>query len=337
MKRAWYIGFLTILAIGMVVTGCAAGEEVFIMTAEDCYDDETFVPEDEFCYLTCELEGTCADNPGLLSFITNFISEIGNIVLGAPSDANVIITYDIEGDRIVNPVEGVPQTDQEDEILADTNSHQVMWQEFANLIPAENRSDISNYGIFTDGAEETMAYVEPNQDDPTKWNLILDAVDAENKKEQQYTLIHEYGHVLTLNNRQVPFDLEASLDDAAYEESANACPRFFTGEGCANGNSYINAFFDQFWADIYDELPQDPEDYDALDAFYQTHQDRFVTDYAATNPGEDIAESWTHFVLNDKPSGNSIADQKVQFFYDYPELVTLRDKILARLYSQSRR
>ena len=62
-----------------------------------------------------------------------------------------------------------------------------------------------------------------------------------------------------------------------------------------------------------------------------------MTDYAATNPGEDIAESWTHFVINDKPSGDSIADQKVRFFYDYPELVELRDKIRARLYSGNRR
>ena len=337
MKRLTYLSFLLILALGMIATGCAGGEEFFVMTEEDCYDDETFVEEDQFCYLTCELDGTCAENPGLLDFIGGFFSELGNIVLGAPSDANVIITYDVDGDRISNPVEGEPQTDEEDDILANTQSHQQMWQQFANLIPESQRGDIVQYGIFTDGEENTMAYVEPNQEDPTRWNIVMDAVDAMNQKEQQYTLIHEYGHILTLNNRQVPFDAQAAVDDAAYEEAANTCPRFFTGEGCANSNSYINAFFDEFWADIYDELPQDPEDYDAVDAFYNQYQDRFVTDYAATNPGEDIAESWTHFVLNDKPTGDSIADQKVRFFYDYPELVTLREQIQARLYSQSRR
>ena len=337
MKRIWYLGLLSILAIGMVATGCAGGTEFDAEPEEECFEDETFFADEQLCVLTCSLDDTCAEDPDLLAWLADFISEIGNIVLGPPADANVIIRYDVEGDEITNPVDGFPMSEQEDEILADMQSHQAMWQQFTNLIPAESRRDIVSYGIFTDGEENTMAYVEPNQDDPTRWNIVMDAVDAMNQKEQQYTLIHEFGHILTLNNRQVPFDAEAATDDIAYEEAANACPRFFTGEGCSNANSYINAFFQQFWADIYNELPQDPQDYDAVDAFYNQYQDRFVTDYAATNPGEDIAESWTHFVLNERPTGNSIADQKVQFFYDYPELVTLRDQILARAYSQSRR
>ncbi|MFK7805148.1 MAG: hypothetical protein AB8G95_26175, partial [Anaerolineae bacterium] len=141
---------------------------------------------------------------------------------------------------------------------------------------------------------------------------------------------------LTLNNQQVPFDVEAYADDDAYEAAAESCPRFFTGEGCANQSSYVNAFYNAFWADIYSELPLD-QDPDELYDFYLTYQDRFVTEYAGTNPGEDIAESWTHFVLNDRPNGSSVADQKVQFFYQYPELVSLREKIRARLYVKSRR
>ncbi|MGB1253754.1 MAG: hypothetical protein ACPG8W_24290 [Candidatus Promineifilaceae bacterium] len=338
MKRIWYLGFLLILAIGMVVTGCASGEEFMILTAEDCFDDETYDEQTQYCYLTCELDGTCAENPGLLSWLGSFISEVGNVALGPPSDASVIITYDVEGDSINNPVEGSSSTAQENGILADTAKHQTMWQQFVSLIPIENRGDIIQYGIFTDGEGQTMAYVEPNSNDPTKWNIVMDAVDAENKKEQRYTLIHEFGHILTLNNRQVPYDTNLTEDDeAAYEKAAQSCPRFFTGEGCATTNSYVNAFFQKFWTDIYSELPTDPEDYEAVGDFYDQYQDRFVTGYAATNPGEDIAESWAHFVLNDKPSGDSIADQKVRFFYDYPELVTLRDQILSRLYSQSRR
>ncbi len=333
MKRFLQLGLLLWLTIGMVAIGCAAPED-FILTEEDCYEDETYVEEDQYCYLTCELDGTCAENPGILSFLGDFLSGLGNIVFGAPEDANVLITYDIENDKPTNPVEGEPQTDEEFEIVENTDSHQVMWQEFANLIPAENRREITSYGLFTDGEENTMAYVEPNQIDPATWKIVMDAVDAKNKKEQQYTLIHEFGHVLTLNSDQVPFDQEASQDDAAYEEAQQACSRFFTGEGCANAGSYINAFFSAFWADIYNDLPQDE---DALYEFYEQHQDRFVTDYAATNPGEDIAESWTHFVLNDKPTGSTMADDKVRFFYDYPELVTLRDKIRARLFSASRR
>jgi hypothetical protein len=65
-----------------------------------------------------------------------------------------------------------------------------------------------------------------------------------------------------------------------------------------------------------------------LHEFYTKYPEQFVGEYAATNPEEDIAESWTEFVMRPKPIGTSIADQKVQFFYEYPELVKIRREIL---------
>jgi hypothetical protein len=61
------------------------------------------------------------------------------------------------------------------------------------------------------------------------------------------------------------------------------------------------------------------------------YQDQFVTDYAPTSPVEDIAESWTFFVLSPKPELNSIANEKILFFYEYPELVELRTQILKQI------
>ena len=310
--------------------------EGYGLEASDCYDDETYVEDDQMCYLTCELDGTCDADVDLFSFFGSFLADIGDIVFGVPEDANVLITYVIEDDRPIDPIEGDPFSDEESEILENRAAHQEMWREFAALIPAEHRRQITQYAIFTDGVDNTMAYVEPIPGNETEWRIALDAIDAKNKKEQQYTLIHEFAHILTLNNEQVPFDEDANQDDAAYEEAAQACSTFFTGEGCANRNAYISLFFEEFWGDIYNELP-DYDDEDGIYQFYETYQDRFVSDYAATNPGEDIAESWTHFVINDRPSGNSIADQKVRFFYEFPELVRLRDQIRARVYSESRR
>lgn len=66
----------------------------------------------------------------------------------------------------------------------------------------------------------------------------------------------------------------------------------------------------------------------ALDEFYANHRAQFVSPYAATNPREDIAESWTEFILRPKPSGTSIADQKVLFFYEFQELVQTREEII---------
>jgi hypothetical protein len=53
-----------------------------------------------------------------------------------------------------------------------------------------------------------------------------------------------------------------------------------------------------------------------------------VTPYAVTSPEEDIAESWAHFIFDKKPTDNSIGEQKLLFFYGYPELVSLRNQIV---------
>lgn len=51
----------------------------------------------------------------------------------------------------------------------------------------------------------------------------------------------------------------------------------------------------------------------------------------ATSPVEDMAESWTNFVLKPSPEGKRIADEKALFFYDFPELVTFQQQIIAGL------
>ena len=38
-----------------------------------------------------------------------------------------------------------------------------------------------------------------------------------------------------------------------------------------------------------------------------------------------------YFIFTPKPSGASIAEQKLLFFYAYPEMATLRERILANL------
>jgi hypothetical protein len=60
-----------------------------------------------------------------------------------------------------------------------------------------------------------------------------------------------------------------------------------------------------------------------------------VTEYAASNPDEDFAESFTVFVLKEKPTKPTVnfihKDQKILFFYDFPELVEMRDFIRSNL------
>lgn len=319
---------------------CLLVEEPFsedVMTADDCFDDEYFDEADQMCYLNDEAAEV--GDRGIAGWLGTVASDIldNGISFSDGENAEILVRYAVDGDTL-----GTPEVEIEDELANDSAAHLALWNEFAALIPATFRRDITYFGVFTDGMDGTLAFVEPNEAAPTTWIIVLDPADSVNKDDFIYTLIHEYGHVLTLNDRQVPFDETAYFDESgeAALDAEDACGTFFTGEGCAQSTSYISAFFDRFWHDIYDELPYPDEDgfvdEDELDDFYSRYADRFVTDYAATNPGEDITESWTHFVLNEKPAGTTVAEQKILFFYDYPELVELRQEILQALAGQAR-
>ena len=250
-----------------------------------------------------------------------------------------LVTYLVEGDEIIEPVlEPVPNNlaDEQKDIALQTEA----WDVFTTIVPAQDRQMLVQYNVFTDGNSNTLAAVDQNLEDPSKWILEIDIADLADRDALLFTLIHEYAHLLTLNATQVIPDQEI-VDDpmnvAMLEEKAAACPNYFAGTGCSYPDSYIHTFYNRFWVDINDEwkkidaLQYSEDDmlyFDGLYSFYKTHQDQFVDDYATTHPAEDIAESFTYFVFAPKPTGDSIKEQKIAFFYEYPELVQLRENIL---------
>lgn len=317
--------------------------EDYTMSPEDCYEDEEYDPVDEMCYPIYECEGDeCeAIDEAFYTLVDDLLGEYlsGDEDVeeeGVTTSEAAIITYEVQGNKIINPEPGAVTADLR-AYQDDAAAHERVWVLFANLIPANQRNYISKFALYTDGPDEVLAYVEPDPDDPSRWVLSIDIVDAQNADELIYTLVHEYAHILTLNETQVAFDNEIFTepdDETLYEEAEASCPNYFPGEGCSLNDSYINVFFDTFWTDIYDEwLESDSES----DEFYLNHEDEFVTDYAATNPAEDIAESFMSFVLEPKPAGDTIAEEKVLFFYEYPELVELRAEIIGRAYARLRR
>ncbi len=255
------------------------------------------------------------------------------------SDTILLTTYSVNGDQISDPVYEKVQKNLKS-YQKDTALHEQAWQLFTNLIPADQRKIVQEYQVITDGPDNILAAVEQTSSDPNGWVLEVDVADMKDTKNLTFTLIHEFGHLLTLNKSQVPPDIAVFNDpnnDNLYNKEVNACSTYFPGEGCSLPKSYINTFYNDYWTNIYDEwqkidnIESDTKRQNKLDAFYRKYKDQFVDDYAVTNPSEDIAETWAFFVLNPKPDGNSIADQKISFFYNYPELVQLRQQILQNL------
>jgi len=254
-------------------------------------------------------------------------------------DITYLVRYTLIGDELKASVfNTVPKSPEEEQ--KERAAYEEIWKYFTRLIPAKQREALKGFSIITDGKYNVLASVNQSSKDPHRWNLNVDIADADPKTILTFTLLHEYGHLLTLNAEQAAISMpvyDNPDDEDIYESEASACPQYFTGEGCSNPDSYINKFFNRFWTGFYTEWQvidaETDEDsrFNMLDDFYATYQDQFLTDYAPTSPAEDIAESWTFFLLSPKPEPTSIADEKILFFYEYPELVELRMQILDRI------
>ena len=198
------------------------------------------------------------------------------------------------------------------------------------------------------------------------------------------TLIHENAHILSLGASQSDNNLidddewcdgDECNDDKwriIYVQREAACaPNYYAGM-CFNEDSYLNKFVQKFWTDIYREYIYGGYKTMSTYEFHQKYYDHFVSNYAATNPSEDFAESFTTFVLWDDETidnykrwckteydfggqadkgwnlvneqglsywykcekiyrDNSIWEEKILFFYDFPELVEMRNFIRSNL------
>ncbi len=279
------------------------------MSPEDCYEDEYFDDADRACYLLDDGQDFTSDTDIFPS--ENNHRHAAQRSADYPSNSYV---YLINGETI--KLERNTVIDNESKA-----QHDFIWNRFRTLIPAAYRSNFAEYIVYNDPDDDTAAYVAQTDESLQNWQIAIninDTFDSQvnliDSKEFDLTLIHEFAHVMTLNNGQV--DPET--------DELNCRPQFFTGEGCARKSAFINLFFKKFWTQSQLEAAEtDPE------AFYDKNPERFVTDYAASNPGEDIAETFSYFVARPKPKNcdRSIAEKKLCFLYEFPSLVTLRKNI----------
>ena len=204
---------------------------------------------------------------------------------------------------------------------ADTLKHQEIWNQVLKITPESYLSKINEFYVFTGSnssyeLDGTMAYVIPTNDDLTTWGYGL-AIDTSYEVDFNVfedglngTIVHEFAHILVLDDTQ----LNASI-------SQDDCATFFLTEGCSREDSYIYSFYNDYWIDI-DENNTEEENYNAS-------PDSYVSEYAAKDITEDMAETFRFYVLVDAPSNSStISNQKILSYYDNEDFVSLRNSIL---------
>jgi hypothetical protein len=98
-------------------------------------------------------------------------------------------------------------------------------------------------------------------------------------------------------------------------------------EGTLRKDAFLNRFYESFWQKAYPDRGTETRSDAEGSALYAQAPNSFVSEYAATGPLEDFAESFSSFVIGAKKEGDSIAARKILFFYGYPELVALRNEM----------
>ncbi len=299
----------------------------------------TTIPTVSWTPVACQDEtclNSCLDRINQ-ALATNPLKPVEGNYAGANANFNLVI-YKIKDGKIIEPnVVWVPS--EYKVYQQDTAAQQRVWDYYTALFPSSQIKWLSEYVVYTDGPGDILAWVDRTYDDSTKWRLGVDILDSADPVYLTETLVHETGHLITLNPDQIPMD--QNFIYTPYQDSV-ICKQFMTSEGCSKADSYINLFYQKFWKAIYNDwlrtvyksdAQTDEEIQQVVYQFYAHHPGEFVSEYAATNIKEDLAETFTNFVLHPKPTHNYIADRKVNFFYGFSDMVALRQQVIQAMCS----
>ena len=205
---------------------------------------------------------------------------------------------------------------------------QMVWDMFLAVAGEEFANEhVRDLVTYRDADTGLLAYVDRYRDEEPSWALVVNAnaADSTNRKwvrDMGVVLVHEYAHMLTLGEDQVQ-----GKKSRAYCKKGGTF--YQNGYGCLEEDSYFNHFIHRFWTQEEYDLALESFGNGETDEFYEGREDEYVTEYAASRPVEDVAESFTEFILRKKPTGTKEKDEKVLFFYKYPELVELRERMRA--------
>ncbi len=254
----------------------------------------------------------------------NAVAGEGTENSGLEEDLGEITLYKVNGTNI----QKVKDFDVKGENLAyqkDIAKHNEIWDLVKKIVPPNQLEKLDQFMIYDGTPSGSAGFVLEIKEDLSSWQMGI-AINFAYEGgfnvagELAYVIIHEFGHILTLNDTQL-------------DASQTNCSTFNPGEGCSKPDAYINELYQNYWADIWgDHQLAWIEGEESLAKFYTTYQDRFVTEYAATNPGEDIAEVFATYVTKkDIPTGDTIAEKKILLMHNRSELVDFRNHIRRNL------
>jgi hypothetical protein len=199
------------------------------------------------------------------------------------------------------------------------------WDDLAAITPPGQLTDLALFAGFVhpdadeqgDGAETTLAFVNAVDDEGTAFQMSIDLDQLDTDRDQALlTLAHEFSHVFSTASTQMDRSPEA----------IDACDTYLTRDGCFLPDSLMAEWVATFWADgQLDGI--DPEVDPSLEAGAElcSTDPSFLGEYAASDPEEDFAETFSAFVFDVEVDAPELQD-KLDWMGEQPGLVEFRDR-----------
>jgi len=212
-------------------------------------------------------------------------------------------------------------TNRSDVLEITNRNHRQYFLRVLDVIPVEYEAAIAEFVVFDGDDVMYDAYVETIAPLHETWQYAIhaDMLARPNSAANTELIIHELAHIIS------------------YEEiigvpkpATQNCAEYFSTFGCPAENSFLNQFVRSFWSTTDLERAQRfarNESLDKVSRYYELNQTQYVTDYAASSPEEDFAESFVYFILGIPVRGDG-AQEKVAFFAQYPGLLDSKADIL---------
>ncbi len=142
-------------------------------------------------------------------------------------------------------------------------------------------------GEWVIDGESSAKQLGRNRFDDEHWRLSF-APNGLDRSELAWLIAHELAHLASLNHEQ-------TIDGVG----PDLCATWYTGTGCLQSTAMVFRYFEVTWpADLLAEWkaangqPTAKERRAAYTKFYDKHRGTFVSEYAATHPLEDFAETF---------------------------------------------
>jgi hypothetical protein len=202
----------------------------------------------------------------------------------------------------------------EDPVLRDA------WDALATIASPAELALLGWFGGFTDpesgdSDESTYAFVTPpTTGDTFQMAVNLPAFEAD-PDEALLTIAHEFSHVFS----SVPSELDRS------DQAWATCTTYLSANGCFVPGSLIAEWVDRFWSPWVDEIDPDAEPTVAAGEDRCAADPGFFGPYAASDPEEDFAESFSAFVFR-VPANGPGQQARLDAMASRPELAEYRDR-----------